>query len=219
MPARCTIRHAAVMLLFLFGSLTGIAEDRPSCRGQEFGAVDLQQAQEVPSPNQRYRVVLGGYNENEESGRGSLRVSEGPKLLSRFTLKHLSAGVWLNWAPDSKAFFLVWSDGGAIGNFHVRVFRIKQNKVVELPTMKTAETEFAAKHYCKTRGNNTFALRWFADSESLLIASSVYDTSDCGKDMGLTMAYLVRTDDGTIITRYSEAETENLVKTCSPFMD
>lgn len=139
--------------------------------------------------------------------------------MSKFVLKDLSAGLWLNWAPDSDAFFLMWSDGGAIGNFHVRVFRVHRDRVVELPTMKVAEAEFAKKHSCDSRGNNVFALRWFENSDSLLIASGVYDTSDCGKDMGLTKAYRVRTNDGTIIRRYSESETESLIKACSPFMD
>ena len=217
-------KHAArpevVLVLFvvLFFQL-GKAGATDSCRGREFGAVDLQREQQVPSPNQRYSAVLGGYSESNESGRGSLLVLEGPKLLSRFTLKHLSAGVWLNWAPDSNAFFLMWSDGGAIGNFHVRVFRIHDHRVVELRTTKRAEAEFAKEHYCKSRGNNSFALRWPADSDSLVIASGVYPTSDCGNDLGLILAYVVRTDNGTIITRYSKSETEALMKTCSPFMD
>ena len=219
MPSRRRAQHVAIMLLFLLSSLAGKAEDRASCRGQKFGAVDLQQDQAVLSPNQKYRAVLGGYNENEESGRGWLRVFQGSELISKFTLKQLSAGVWLNWAPDSNAFFLMWSDGGAIGEFHVRVFRVQGSRVVELPTTKIASADFSKKHYCESRGNNAFALRWFGNSESLLIASGVYDTSDCGKDMGLTMAYLVRADDGAIITRYSKSETESLMNKCSPFMN
>ena len=208
-----------MLLSFPLAALNARSGDRDSCRGGQTGAVDLDRDQVIPSPDQKYRVVLGGYNENAESGRGSMRAFEGPKLLSKFTLKGLSPGVFLNWAPDSKAFILMWSAGGAIGRYHVRVFRVRGNRVTELTAVKIAEREFARKHYCQARGSNLFALRWLEDSNSLLIAPGVYGTSDCGKDMGLTMAYLVRTDDGRIIKRYSKPEIENLFRTCSPFMD
>jgi len=217
---KCAVRKGVLLIsLLCLCSQAGNADERDDCRGREFGAVELQGDQQVPSPDKKYSVVLGGYNENNESGRGWLRVFQGRKLLSRFTLKHLSAGIWLNWAPDSNAFFLMWSDGGAIGNFHVRVFRIRNDRVVELPTMKIAEAEFATEHYCRSRRNNSLALRWPNGSDSLVIATGVYPTSDCGKDLGFTIAYVVRTDDGKIIKRYSQTQTETLMKTCSPFMD
>jgi hypothetical protein len=208
-----------ILLVFLLAPLSLKSQDRATCRGWHSGAVALEQDQVIPSPDQKYRVVLGGYSENEESGRGWLRLFEGPRLLSKLTLKNLSAGVWLNWSPDSKAFFLMWSAGGALGRYHVRVFRIQRNRVAELPTTRIAESDFAKRHSCEFRGNNSIAFRWVNNSDSLLIASEIYDTSDCGVEMGLTMAYLVRTNDGKIIKRYSESETDNLYKTCSPFMD
>jgi len=225
MKLNATSRHIgrflvnSVLFVFLVVPLSLKSQDRASCLGWHSGADALEQDHEIPSPNQRYRVVLGGYSDYNEDGRGLMRVFEGPNLIAKFRLRNLSAGVWLNWAPDSNAFFLMWSAGGALGRYHVRVFRVQKNHVSELRSTRIAESDFAKTHSCDFRGNNSIALRWVNNSDSLLVSSEVYDTSDCGKEMGLAIAYLVRTNDGKIIKRYSKSETDNLYKTCSRFMN
>jgi len=62
-----------LLLVFLLMPLSLKSQDRASCHGWHSGAAALKQDQVIPSPDQKYRVVLGGYSENEESGRGSMR--------------------------------------------------------------------------------------------------------------------------------------------------
>jgi hypothetical protein len=89
--------------------------------------------------------------------------------------------------------------------------------VLEVPTTRVAERDFAKRHYCKARGNNVYAVHWLTNSDEILISTEVYPTSDCGKDLGLTAGYLVRTDDGTIIKKFPQPEIEEQIKTCSAF--
>jgi hypothetical protein len=177
---------------------------------------DLKQSQEIPSPDGQRRAVLGGYRELRDSESGSLQVFQGQTLLRQFRLRDLSAGIYMKWAPDSAAFYLMWSDGGALGNYHVRVFRVRDNQVLEVPTTRVAEKDFARRHYCKTRGNNVYAVHWLANSDEIVISTEVYPTSDC-ENLGFRLGYLVRTADGAILKRYSEPEIEEQIKACSAF--
>jgi hypothetical protein len=79
----------------------------------------------------------------------------------------------------------MWSNGGAIGGYEVRAFRIVGGQVTELVITKKAEDEFERKHPCPDRGHNIYAVRWLKGSEELLLAMQVYPTSDCGKELGL----------------------------------
>lgn len=193
------------------------ASDNDHCRAQVLMPEDLKQTQEIPSPDGQRRAALSGYREFKDSEGGLLQVFQGRKLLRQFRLRGLSAGIYIKWAPDSAAFYLMWSDGGAIGNYHVRVFRVKADRALEVPTTRIAEMDFAKKHYCRARGNNVYAVHWLADSGEIVVSTEVYPTSDCGKDLGFTAGYLVHTDDGTIIKRFLEPEIEWEIKSCSAF--
>jgi hypothetical protein len=178
-----------------------------SCRAEVFVLQSLEKRPVIGSPNGYYRVILLG---REDQEAGSLQVFHDEKLLKEFRLRDLSAGIFLKWAPDSRAFYLMWSNGGMIGGYSVRVFRIAGNRVMEVPATEQAERDFARAHYCQSRGNNVFAINWLGGSDSLLIATQVYPTGDCGKDMGLYGGYEVRVDDGSIVRRYSEKELKSV---------
>jgi hypothetical protein len=138
------------------------------------------------------------------------------KELLRTPLKELSASVSVVWADDNKHFAVTWSDGGAIGNFHVRAFRIDGDSVIELPAASKAFEAFKSRHWCETRGNNVQAYRWLPDSKQLILVLSVYPTGDCGKDLGHTEGYVVDASTGDIrqhwdlkqLNRYISAHPE-----------
>jgi hypothetical protein len=129
------------------------------------------------------------------------------KEIFRFTAKDLnSVSTWmaidhddaLNNTPDQAHIALTYSDGGAIGGFHVRVFLIDGNGVRDVSkSIEVAVADFKARHYCKTRGNNVSALKWIRGS--LLILTEVYPTSDCGPDLGHLEGYLVSVPQGKIL--------------------
>lgn len=132
-----------------------------------------------------------------ESGRFTLNRKT--KMILSTDLKDLSASVFVVWSERNDWFAITWSDGGAIGNFHTRVFHIADNNVKEVDSARTAYADFRSRHWCKTRGDNLQADGWDGTSGGLVLVTSVYPTGDCGKDLGHTEAYLVQPTDGVIL--------------------
>lgn len=115
----------------------------------------------------------------------------------------MSASVFVVWSQRNDWFAITWSDGGAIGNFHTRVFHIAGNNVKEADSVKPAYADFRSRHWCRIRGNNVQAYGWDETSGALVLVTSVYPTGDCGKDLGHTEAYLVQPASGAILKHLS----------------
>lgn len=143
-----------------------------------------------------YRRGRFTYSVSEE---GKLVVRNGQTILLSTLLKDLSASVFVSWSEKTDWIAVTWSDGGAIGNFHTRVFHIDADKAQESQAVKTAFADFRSRHWCKARGDNVQAYGWDKKTGALVLAASVYNTGDCGKDMGHMEAYFVRPDDGAIL--------------------
>ena len=121
----------------------------------------------------------------------------------------------LLWAPDGKAFAVIYSDGGAIGNFHVRLFTVSGEVVNDVSrAIEPAVTEFRSRHYCKTRGNNVTALKFIGDARHLLLMTDVYPTGDCGADLGHTEGYVISVPDGKIQRHLSLQELKRFPGIC-----
>jgi hypothetical protein len=134
---------------------------------------------------------------SDEGGRFVLRRAN--NVLLATGLRDLSASVLVVWSEKSDWFAVTWSDGGAIGNFHTRVFRIQGSQVSETKAVNPASREFQSRYYCKQRGDNVQAYGWDKDSGALVLVMSVYPTGDCGRDAGHMEAYFVRATDGTVL--------------------
>jgi hypothetical protein len=133
-------------------------------------------------------------------------LSRDRKTILSTHLKDLSASVFVVWSERNDWFAITWSDGGAIGNFHTRVFQVAEDKVTEVEAVRNAYADFRSRHWCKTRGDNVQAYGWDEKTSALVIVTSVYPTGDCGKDLGHTEAYLVQPTDGAIIKHPSLRE-------------
>lgn len=129
---------------------------------------------------------------------GTFVLRKNGEVLLHTILQDLSASVSVVWSPKNDAFAITWSDGGAIGNFHVRVFQIHDRTVEEVPASEKAIANFKLRHYCPSRGNNVQAYRWL-NSDQLLLVTSVYPTGDCGLDGGHMEGYVVHVQDGSIV--------------------
>jgi hypothetical protein len=189
-------------------AVPSFAEDA-SCKAEVFVLDNLKQRPPVMSPDGRYRVELSGDSRSEDIG--TLTVFEHEKRRRSFPLKDLSAGMFVKWAPDSKGFYFMWSDGGATGAYEVRVFEILKSGIKEVAAVDRAHRYFKSRHACVARGDNVFALRWIENSQKLLLGFEVYPIGDCGKELGYTEGFLVRTSDGAILHRYSEKDLVHLV--------
>ena len=145
-------------------------------------------------------------------GGGTFVMRQGAKVLLTTQLKDLSASASVVWSQKSDWFAVTWSDGGAIGNFHTRVFHVLDDVVHEETLVKPAFQDFRSRHSCKERGENVQAYRWDADTTALVLVMSVYPTSDCGKEMGHTEGYFVRPADGIIVRHLDLAQLKAYMK-------
>ena len=107
-----------------------------------------------------------------ESGRFTL--SRGREGILTTRLKDLSASVFVVWSAGNDWFAITWSDGGAIGNFHTRVFHIADNKVNEAESVRNAYADFRSRHWCRTRGDNVQAYGWDKNTGALASTNSTY---------------------------------------------
>jgi len=134
-----------------------------------------------------------------DPAQGRFSVRRGARTLFTFVIEDLSSNAQVLWSPDGHAFALNYSDGGAIGGFHVRVFLMQGDTVTEaLNAIRPAVGDFKARHYCKSRGNNVRALKWAGDSRHLVLMTEVYPSGDCGPDLGHAEAYVVAVPDGKV---------------------
>jgi hypothetical protein len=134
-----------------------------------------------------------------DAAQGQFSVRRGTRTLFTFVVEDLSSNALMLWSPDRHGFALTYSDAGAIGKFHVRVFLIRGDAVTEAPrVIQPAVDSFKARHYCESRGNNISAIKWVQDSKHLLLLTAVYPTGDCGPDSGHAEGYLVAIPDGKI---------------------
>ena len=139
--------------------------------------------------------------DKDENG-GLLVLRRGAKELLRTKLKDLSASVSIVWSDDGRNLAITWSNGGASGGFDVRVFHVTHDAVIEWPAVEKAFSAFKARHWCETRGNNVQAYGWLPQSSQLILVLSVYPTSDCGKEMGHTEAYVVKAPTGDVLQHW-----------------
>lgn len=184
-----------------------------TCQAEVFTPDAVPHNPSVFSPDKKYSAVLGGYKNPEEYSGGWLRLFYGKKLRGQVLLPDLSAGMFIKWAPDSRAFYLMWSDGGWLGEYHVRVYQIRERGMRETRATKFAVYDFHRHHSCAERGDNIYAVRWIKSTE-LLIATEIYPTSDCGQQMGIIRGYAVDIATGRIMQRYSGNEIKNEMRTC-----
>ena len=167
---------------------------------------DFEHQPVVRSPNANNAVRLTKNNQFE--------VSVGDAVVAKFKLPNIESNVEVGWSPDSKQLFISYSDGGAIGGYHVYMYRVMSGTVrtSHVPT-KVAE-HFKAKHWCKSRGNNLFFLDWSPDSRIAFLVAEVYPTGDCGKELGLHRGYAVDTETEAILSIFDEKHTDAIEAKC-----
>ncbi|MFY9672916.1 MAG: hypothetical protein WB817_12285 [Terriglobales bacterium] len=177
-----------------------------ACRSSHYMLDDFEKQPTVPSPDTMKAVQL--------TKNGKFRVTGRKTPLSYFGLPDVSCNVEVGWSPDSSEFFISYSDAGAIGGYHVHLYRVVGN-TVEKSRVPTAVAErFKTEHWCESRGNNLFFLDWTPDSKVAFLVAEVYPTSDCGKESGVYRGYAVRLRDGKILRIFSEKETDSIEKDC-----
>lgn len=197
------------MIASLVAAAVAGGAERYSCRADVFMLESYEKQPIVWSPDHSKHVRLWSSKEHS-----NLSIHSRGRLLKTISLWELSGATFVKWAPDSKGFYVMWSDGGAIGGYHVRAFLVSDDEAIESPGPKNVATEFAQHHYCETRGNNLYAISWEDGSNQLLLKAGVYPTSDCGRQMGFALGYRVSTASGEVTNRYTEKQVDNIAGNC-----
>jgi len=124
----------------------------------------------------------------------------------------------LGWSPDSARFFLTWTEGGQMGDWHVAVYEVTTAGVsevrgVEKKPIKDFEKyirslppdpdfgEFPGR-YCYS---NVAAAQWLSGSSELLLAVMVEPEGDCWYAEEF-FVYRVAIPSGNILQRYTAQE-------------
>jgi len=190
------------LLIRLGGSVTAFAQLDAPAAFSDFAGCSHHTCTWVPWSThkifQKGDLTYAVETKSTEKSGGVFVLRRADRELLRTPLKDLSASVSVVWSDDKNRIAITWSDGGAIGNFHVRAVKIEGEAASELPATQPAFSEFKAHHWCEARGDNIQAYRWMPDSSALVLVLSVYNTSDCGKEMGHTEAYVVDAATGNI---------------------
>jgi hypothetical protein len=177
---------------------------------QDIGRLDLRE-----DSSQIEAAGPDGLSVRLDYKQGKFSVRREARTVFSLSVDDLSTNAEVLWAPDGKAFVLDYSDGGAIGRFHVRVFMIDGDTVTDVShAVDPAVTAFKVRHFCKTRGNNVTALKWLHESKDLVLMTEVYPTGDCGPDLGHAEGYIVAVPDGEIERHLSLNELKNIPRIC-----
>lgn len=108
----------------------------------------------------------------------------------------------IGWSPMSSLFFVTYSDGGAVGTYHVSVYRISAGRMKKIDLTGAVRRDFK-RHYPKCDSPeepNIAGVAWSQDSTKLLVAAEVLPHSNCD-NMGTFSLYTVAVSNGRIIDR------------------
>ena len=214
-----SIKTSYVLLLLALPAISNCQTVQPdpemyACRGISF-------ADEDALPQEVGYAARAPHALTSPNGKNRVEMIR-PKVFAVFvngrrmrTLKfpRINAGIELGWSPDSIQFFIMYSAGGAIGDFHVHAFTIHRGHAKELVYPRVAANDFHRKHSCTTRFNNLRFLGWTPDSVNAFVVAEVYPTGDCNQ-AGLFRGYLMDTRTGAVVRRFGEQDTEQIKKSC-----
>jgi len=111
------------------------------------------------------------------------------------------------WSPDSKAFFLTYSDGGNVGTYHVKVVYITESGIHVIEPVPNGSTLFRPRCF-DPEIPNVGAIGWVGQgSDRLAIAVEVPGHTSCAS-MGTFKAFVIQLPGGTVISRYGQIEAK-----------
>ena len=121
-------------------------------------------------------------------------------------------GAWVNaeaaWSPDSKAFFVTYSDGGNVGTYHVEIFYVESTGLRIVEPVPSGEKLLVPTCYGGTETPNVGAIKWMGkDASRLLIAVEVPPHSSCAS-MGTFKAFEIAIPDGSVLASYGQLQAK-----------
>lgn len=170
------------------------------------------------------------HGSNISSEGDDVSVTIGEKRLP--TTLGTKTDVEVGWAPDSKRFFVTWTDGGLVGTWHVEVYDVSTGGLREIkgiekrprrdfdqlvrrlprPPNTLTEPEKVFWESARDCYSNVVGAKWAQGSNELLLSVMVDPEGDC-KQGGEFRVYRVAVPSGAILQRYGEEEAHRLFRT------
>jgi hypothetical protein len=164
-------------------------------------------ARTIPSPDGKKAIVIRPPQNPDSAETHTVSVEANGREY------RTSIGAWVNaeavWSPDSKAFFVTYSDGGLVGTYHVKIVYMEAEALRIVEPVPNGRRLFAPTCFDPERPN-VAAVRWMGeDSSRLLIAVQVPPHSSCAR-MGTFKAFEIAVPDGTVLANYGQLNTKKL---------
>ncbi len=177
-----------------------------ACDARSFAMLHPPLRPNVFSPNRKSEVHI--------TRRFGFDIITAGKAIAMLKFQDMSCCIEIGWSPNSGQFFIMYSDGGAMGGFHVRLYRIIGDKLIKSPAVHGVAKEFESRHDSHTPGINIYFLDWTPDSRGVFIIAEVPDVSDYGSRMGLFRGFFVNALTGKVLRRFGESTTLAIEKSC-----
>ncbi len=150
---------------------------------------------EISSPDGEKTAIIDGVN---------LYLKADGRMLPGLETVGASTLAEIGWSPNSNAFFLTESLGGAVGEWRVTVYLIEDGKVRVVDVSEEIMKEFEKHYECKEQEvPNIGAIKWIDEFETLLLVAEVPPHSSC-TEMGKIRGYLVAVPSVQILKEFDE---------------
>lgn len=159
----------------------------------------------------------------EIDGKNVTLVADGRRIATEFG-KLTNAE--LGWSPDSKRFFVTWTDGGETGQWHTDVYEVTEStirkfadktemarldfekRIRQLPSgpiqgTKSDRLMWEGAVYCEPY--NVVGAQWLKGSKELLVSVLVPNTSACRYEAEFNV-YRIEVETGKVLRRYTAEE-------------
>jgi hypothetical protein len=162
----------------------------------------------ISSPDGSRKLVVRRPKKPEYPYESRVSVAVGDQTFSTYIGYLLNAEAL--WAPDSSAFTVTYSDGGAVGDYLVELHYVGRSGLRNIDPTKIVKRDFMARPLAcggSREEPNLAVVRWGDDSKSLYIAAEVQPHSVCDS-MGTFRLYKVSLPRGRILASWGQLEAK-----------
>ena len=198
-----TCLAAVLTATLILTSLSAIAEGVFGRRAVDLRARKATNGRTVvTSPDGRSRAVV------RDNGGGLTIQTSGAMGKLLFTTEN-SVSAELTWSPDSTAFFITGSDGGAVGDYHLLVVDRFRRRLAVKDVSDVIHAAFGHPVRCDVpEAPNVGGVKWLP-GHHVLVAAEVQPHSVCDS-MGTFEAYELDPATMTIGRAYGQLEAKKL---------
>jgi len=161
----------------------------------------------IASPNHLKKIIVDETTEGDVTSREEFITVDGKRR--ELFADHVAPEIL--WSPNSKAFAETYSDGGAVGKFHVLIDYVEGSRLRTIEPTKQVIKEFLShpRTCYEPEDPNVGAIEWIEGSSEILVAAETLPHGNCD-NMGTFRAYTIHLPDGKILKSYGQIEAKKL---------